>query len=341
MDPHGIRYSCLGEREQHLYRELQDAILSRSFDFTATSDIRNIREVYTALISDRPEFVFVNHRWTSDIPSLFRPGGRISLGLCCKPHQVNKMCESLEAAVSKVTAEILSYGPMTDYDRLILIYEYLQDHVTYDDAEREHTGDTPLHFHSHTAYGALLNGTAVCDGFAAALTLLAQRLGIECTSVHGSSTARGRQENNHAWNLVYSGNRYHHLDATWEVPWMQDHGVYAYEYFCIDDATAGIDHQWDLQTVPPAEGRSLSYYRHNGLYANSMSDVETIFRRLLKTKQRIIRMRLADGITIPADDQQDYLGTLLQKIKYELHDGRDYRYGWDPETRCFFAQLEG
>ena len=67
------------------------------------------------------------------------------------------------------------WNPLTDYDRLLCIYEYMQDTMAYDLRElqacrRLGRGPSPM---AHTAYGTLVQGKGVCDGTAAAFCLLA------------------------------------------------------------------------------------------------------------------------------------------------------------------------
>lgn len=69
--------------------------------------------------------------------------------------------------------------------------------------------DTATTIESHTAYGALVNGIAVCQGYAMAYMYLLDRLGIEnyyCSS----------EDLNHAWNIVYVDGVAYHVDVTWD-----------------------------------------------------------------------------------------------------------------------------
>lgn len=60
---------------------------------------------------------------------------------------------------------------------------------------------------THSAYGAIVNGVAVCDGYAKAYKYLLNKCGITASVV--TSTA-------HAWNLVELGGRYYETDVTWD-----------------------------------------------------------------------------------------------------------------------------
>ena len=79
------------------------------------------------------------------------------------------------------------------------VHDALAAHVTYD------YDDNSLY--AHSAYGALVDGFAVCDGYAKAYKYLLDLCGIE-SSVLSSYV--------HAWNIVRLGGSYYETDVTWD-----------------------------------------------------------------------------------------------------------------------------
>ena len=65
----------------------------------------------------------------------------------------------------------------------------------------------------HTAYGALIEKKAVCDGYALAFNLLARRAGIPCLMVSGMVDGYC-----HGWNLVKVNGNLRYIDVTWDDP---------------------------------------------------------------------------------------------------------------------------
>lgn len=115
--------------------------------------------------------------------------------------------QQVDAAVEKLLDSWdLSAAP--DYLKIQTIYDYICSHVTYDYAHWGST-DYTLQF---TAYAALQNGTAVCQGYAVLLYRLALELGIDCRLIAGT----GRNEA-HGWNIVALKGKYYNLDATWDA----------------------------------------------------------------------------------------------------------------------------
>ena len=71
---------------------------------------------------------------------------------------------------------------------------------------------------AHAAGGALLDGRAVCDGYAKAFKLLCDRAGIPCVIVAGNAQQGGRDEP-HAWNYVQmEDGAWYAVDVTWDDP---------------------------------------------------------------------------------------------------------------------------
>ena len=114
-----------------------------------------------------------------------------------------------EAWMDEKIAEVLNglgvWG-MSEYDRIRAIYDYVCDHVVYDNVH----GDDyqPM----YTAYAALHDGTAVCEGFVTLLYRMLLTAGIDNRAIF---CYLGGYE--HAWNIVKLGGVYYNVDATWDA----------------------------------------------------------------------------------------------------------------------------
>ena len=138
-----------------------------------------------------------------------------------------------EAQVDAAVAELLgSLGleGLSDYEKVCAVYQWMVTHISYDN---DHLGDSTYKL-QYTAYGALIDGTSVCQGYALLLYRLMLELGIDCRVISGTGNGGG-----HAWNIVKLGGKYYDLDATWDTSWYNVLG--RYEYFLRCDANFG-DH---------------------------------------------------------------------------------------------------
>lgn len=92
----------------------------------------------------------------------------------------------------------------------------------------------------HTAAGALLMGTAQCEGYAQAMALLCRMAGIPCGVVTGTAcTSDGRTER-HAWNIALLDGETVYLDVTWDDQDTQ--GIIGHWYFALSEAEIEKDH---------------------------------------------------------------------------------------------------
>lgn len=107
----------------------------------------------------------------------------------------------------------------------------------------------------HSAYGALIEGCAVCDGYAEGFSVLMQAAGIPAMTVIGSACEPSGSRIAHAWNLVELDGIWYHIDCTWD----DTDDTVAHTYFLCDDAAMLQDHVWAQNKYPPAESGGYRY----------------------------------------------------------------------------------
>ena len=145
----------------------------------------------------------------------------------------------LERAMDALLATVDPNG--TDYEKFATVYDYICENITYD-YDNLYDESYTLKF---SAYAALVNGTAVCQGYAVLLYQLALKLGIDCRVITGIGN-----NGDHGWNIVKFGDVYYNTDSTWDAIWYQARGHYSYylqnEYNFTDGYTDHIrDAEYD------------------------------------------------------------------------------------------------
>lgn len=111
-----------------------------------------------------------------------------------------------ETAVTNECRRILSSlgtGDMSDYDKIKTIYRYIARNTSY--------ADSISNQHVFTAYGALIDHVAVCQGYSQLFYRMMRESGIDCRIISGTSN-----NENHAWNIVKLGGIYYLMDVTWD-----------------------------------------------------------------------------------------------------------------------------
>lgn len=146
---------------------------------------------------------------------------------------------------------------MTEYEKALYLHDALAGVVTYQSGT-----------YAHTAYGALVEGTAVCDGYSEALQYLLQQAGIQSfiaigdSNVPSSGTLVG-----HAWNYVRIDGAYYHTDVTWDD---QDETLY-HAYFNQTDAVIQEDHLIDATAyaLPTCTSTAAQYFTGRDTYLDT------------------------------------------------------------------------
>ena len=137
-----------------------------------------------------------------------------------------------QAAIERIVSSIVKQG-MSEYDTAKALHDYIVLHTAYD--MRYYSGEAPDS--AYTAFGALVDGTAVCQGYALAYQALLTYCGIECQYVSGVVRS-GR----HGWNIVSIDGEWYHVDTTWDDPTPDRKGYVRYNYFLKSDAVMSRDH---------------------------------------------------------------------------------------------------
>lgn len=119
-----------------------------------------------------------------------------------------KTTSAQEAELTDRLAELekeLHLNGKNQFERIEIIYSYITSHVTYSPKER--FGDDIV----YTAYSALIEGNAVCQGYAQLMYRMLKDCGIECRLVPGTA-----DNGDHAWNIAAIDGTYYLLDPTWD-----------------------------------------------------------------------------------------------------------------------------
>lgn len=120
----------------------------------------------------------------------------------------NTVPDVINATEAKVS-EALTWIPnnATRFQIVQALHDYLVRNCVYD-----RSAVNEVISPSRTAYGALANGKAVCQGYSLAFKLLLRRAGVPAVYV-------GSDSMQHAWNMVQmENNGWYHVDVTWDDP---------------------------------------------------------------------------------------------------------------------------
>jgi transglutaminase-like putative cysteine protease len=193
--------------------------------------LENRERIDYALIMDCPELLYYPQGETMDSLRY----GRIQApdeALCAQhaamlPDRLAEWLEGLDAIRRQP-----EWGG-TDFEKEIAADRFLVHHCIY---EPEMIDVTNNNFEQHlelfgarsTAYSALIEGRAICGGYASAMTLAMRCFGVPCLSTTGFVYPGNGSYIGHEWNIIQIGGEWTHEDVTFNDC---DDEVYTEDYF--------------------------------------------------------------------------------------------------------------
>lgn len=98
---------------------------------------------------------------------------------------------------------------LSDLELALLVHDYLAANYEYHTPTADQNLQHPIG--KYTAYNLLVEGTAVCQGYAEAYAYLMMQFGINCGLCSSDAL-------NHAWNIIELDGKEYHVDVTWDDP---------------------------------------------------------------------------------------------------------------------------
>lgn len=264
-----------------------------------------------------------------------------------------------QAVVDAAIASCVTDG-MSDYEIAKALHDYLALNNEYD--MRYYSGGMPRI--SYTAYGALVNRTSVCAGYALAYERLMDQVGIPCEYVTGMTT-RG----SHAWNIIQIDGEWYHVDVTWDDPTPDREGYVRYKYFLKSDKAMSRDHiSWEASHVctstkydnatilsPEDEQEAIEKAEEQAREEAVTAEIITYCKQAMTEFPYATEEALRAAETLTADDWRSYiyfpigkytreeLNTARTKFYAVLEEGYpDYelnRFAQAPDGRWYFEIL--
>ncbi len=172
--------------------------------------------------------------------------GRYCYTVRIVPVYYDSLTQEQEAAkaAEEVLKELDIPGNASEAEKIRAVYDYLCEHVGYDKINRKNR----LYHLRSTAYAALVQHNATCQGYCTAMYRLLRSLGISCRIITGTAVDANGQSWLHAWMIAEVDGSYYQLDPTWDA------GKTAYEYFL-----AGTD---DFEDHMPGERFTAESFRN-------------------------------------------------------------------------------
>lgn len=134
---------------------------------------------------------------------------------------LNQIKDNRDSIIRNVTGD--------KYSKVLQVHDWIIENLEYSlDIQNANT---------YNLYGALINKSAVCEGYAEAFKYILDELGIPCILVSGTATNSEGITENHAWNYVQIDEKWYAVDTTWDDPIVKGFGY----------VTNSVKHKYFLQ----------------------------------------------------------------------------------------------
>lgn len=158
------------------------------------------------------------------------------------------------ARFDEAITELVAYASEaeTEYEKELILHDRLATRIQYSEGTN-----------AHDAYGALVLGEAVCEGYAKALQCLLHKVGIESLIVTGFSINPSTElPEGHAWNIVRIDGKYYHTDLTWN----DQQTALFHAFFNLSDTVIKEDHTIDEANfaLPVCNSDDANYFAVEG-----------------------------------------------------------------------------
>ena len=296
-----------------------------------------LAQVFDQVFLENPSLFYLENGYAYTSHTLRKAPGTMVIGLVRPSYYGQFSAKDIpvyEAAVQQALT-VLRPG-MSDFDKALALHDYLAGSCQYD--------DTLTHY---SPYHALIDHTAVCQGYLLAYSDLLNRAGV--TNYPAISASQ-----NHGWNAVRLGGAWYHVDVTWDhtngLPpdWvfhtnflLSDQGIQRSGTLHRNWVTAGActDTRYETSFLPtlraavlyPPEGDA--YFLLNGQLCRSR-DLSALQYQVVSAAGRGAGLDLRTGAYYsPADarllywDGSIYYTDAVNVYRYDLADGTTSRHG--------------
>lgn len=267
--PYKFYYKELDKTEKRAY----DCILDKIYEMPEKIRVPYLSEeqldnVFMAILYDNPDLFFLGRKCS--VTSGFMTD-YFSVDYIMDKQEYRKQEKELERVKREIVAGLSDSEDEWQLEKEI--HDYIVDNCDYKIVEKDYSYSS--------AYGALVNKTAACEGYSKAAKLLLDEVKIENGIVCGVATSQKNETSSHMWNAVKINGKFYHLDCTWDDP-VNDNGakMRMYSYFNVSDEMISASHK-DFSFDYKCYSDEENYYIKNGMYFTQFGKNE---KKLIKEK---------------------------------------------------------
>ncbi len=279
-------YEKLSQTEKKAYDTIykgmknhKDAVfVSRDFSSDKVFDLVSV------VLCEHPEIFYTGDSCRLD------GFGRLEFVYKYDKRQSEKLYEQIKEKTEKILSSLSA--DMDDYEKSVYIYDYLCRNVYYDySALDELSSDMDV----STLIGPLLQGRAVCTGYAKAYQYLLSCAGVESLFVFGTASTPA-QSGDHAWIVQQSNGDYYFTDPTWgdSFDGKNKEEMPNHAYFCITTREIKKTHKLDkMFDFPEFKENRDSYFVREGTYFEEYdkNKIKSVLKKNISSSNFVVEIK--------------------------------------------------
>ena len=279
-------YEKLSENQKKYYRVIARGVMELNKDI-ALDMIQEVNyDTYkedielslTAFLNDHPEVFYIDDNYEILlIDGVAFKIIKVKLNYTSDTkEEIHNMEQKLKAQLDSMQAKLGS--AKNDYEKELLIHDLLATNVTY--YTYNDYNDIPIL--QHTAYGALVDKFAVCDGITKAFQLILSQNGIESIFVTGET-----ENVAHAWCKVKLETDYYNVDLTSDKTLNSENSnLVIHSYLNVTDQEILKTHKIDKNEVlPKCTNTKYNYYIYNDYVIGTIENFEYKLSQIINKQQ--------------------------------------------------------
>lgn len=258
-------YSKLSDTEKSVYIKLRKAAINHEKTFSVNKSMDK------DVVSNLVDIIFYEDALAFNVKKvsymISNKKTEFEISYSFNQESAEKMMKKMDAVAKKVTSKFKE--DTSTYSKILYIHDYIIDNTVYDESLNS----------AHSAYGSMISGKAVCEGYARAFGYICSKAGIKTVNVVGKATDEKGHTESHMWNRVYYNKKWYDIDLTWDDPVMPYVENKSYQYFMPGSAMFAKSHKPGGTTLKYPEATkdtSMNYYAKKKLVADDNSSAYSL-----------------------------------------------------------------
>lgn len=234
-----------GTYQIKLPKELANVL---KYEGGATMLDQNFQSAWDALSLDRTDIFFIDVSKINLNIKKITYGSNTSYSLSIVPQDENGYLidgltdeKDVNSILNKIKANrdsIINNIQGDTYNKILEAHDWIIENLEY--------SSDVQNANAYNLYGAFIEKSAVCEGYAEALKYVLDELEIPCILVSGTATNSNGITENHEWNYVELNEKWYAVDATWDDPILKGYGYITnstkHKYFLQGSKTMDGNH---------------------------------------------------------------------------------------------------